>query len=91
EQTGVYFQDQIKFDRLVLTLGGRYDVARQSGPTRTLATGALAIQNVPADAFTGRASLLYLFDNGIAPYVSYSEAFEPIATGRIFDTTFGTV
>ena len=91
EQTGVYFQDQIKFDRLVLTLGGRYDVARQSGPTRTLATGALAIQNVPADAFTGRASLLYLFDNGIAPYVSYSEAFEPIATGRIFDTAFGTV
>ncbi|WP_183437294.1 TonB-dependent siderophore receptor [Methylobacterium sp. R2-1] len=91
EQTGVYFQDQIKFDRLVLTLGGRYDIARQSGPTRTLATGALAIQNAPADAFTGRASLLYLFDNGVAPYVSYSEAFEPITGGRIFDPTFGTV
>ncbi|MCJ2036376.1 TonB-dependent siderophore receptor [Methylobacterium sp. J-068] len=90
EQTGVYFQDQIKFDRLVLTLGGRYDVARQSGPTRTIATGAVANQNVPSDAFTGRASLLYLFDSGIAPYVSYSEAFEPIVTGRIFDTTFGT-
>ncbi|MET3693465.1 iron complex outermembrane receptor protein [Methylobacterium goesingense] len=90
EQTGVYFQDQIKFDRLVLTLGGRYDVARQSGPTRTLATGAIANQNVPSDAFTGRASLLYLFDNGFAPYVSYSEAFEPIVNGRIFDTAFGT-
>lgn len=33
QQTGVYFQDQAKFDRLVLTLGGRYDVARQTGPT----------------------------------------------------------
>lgn len=90
EQTGVYFQDQVKFDRLVLTLGGRYDIARQSGPTRTIATGAVANQDVPADAFTGRASLLYLFDSGVAPYVSYSEAFEPIVAGRIFDTAFGT-
>ena len=90
EQTGVYLQDQIKFDRLVLTLGGRYDSARQSGPTRSLTTGVVANQDVPADAFTGRASLLYLFDNGIAPYVSYSEAFEPIVNGRIFDTAFGS-
>ncbi len=89
-QTGVYFQDQVKFDRLLLTLGGRYDVARQSGPTRSLTTGVVANQDVPSDAFTGRASLLYLFDNGLAPYVSYSEAFEPITSGRIFDTTFGT-
>lgn len=90
EQTGVYFQDQVKLDRLILTLGGRYDVARTTGPTRTIATGAIAQQDVPADAFTGRASLLYLFDSGIAPYVSYSEAFEPITNGRIFDPNFGT-
>ncbi|WP_238296726.1 TonB-dependent siderophore receptor [Methylobacterium soli] len=90
EQTGVYVQDQVKFDRLVLTLGGRYDTARQTGPTRTIATGVVANQDVPADAFTYRASLLYLFDSGVAPYVSYSEAFEPITTGRIFDTAFGT-
>ncbi|MFE1599243.1 TonB-dependent siderophore receptor [Methylobacterium sp. ID0610] len=90
EQTGVYLQDQVKFDRLVLTLGGRYDVARQSGPTRTLATGAVATQDVPADAMTYRASLLYLFDSGVAPYVSYSEAFEPITNSRIFDPAFGS-
>jgi len=85
QQTGIYFQDQIKFDRLVLTLGGRYDWARQSGPTRTLATGAVSTQDAPAEAFTGRASLLYLFDSGVAPYVSYSEAFEPIVSGLIYD------
>ncbi|WP_238313910.1 TonB-dependent siderophore receptor [Methylobacterium crusticola] len=90
EQTGVYLQDQVKFDRLVLTLGGRYDVARQTGPTRTLATGAVAFQDVPADAMTYRASLLYLFEAGVAPYVSYSEAFEPITSGRIYDPAFGT-
>ena len=31
QQTGVYFQDQAKFDRFILTLGGRYDTARQTG------------------------------------------------------------
>lgn len=91
EQTGLYVQDQVKFDRLVLTLGGRYDWARTSGPTRTLATNVVTNQDVPAEAFTGRASLLYLFDNGVAPYVSYSEAFEPITAGRIFDANFGSV
>lgn len=91
EQTGLYVQDQVKFDRLVLTLGGRYDWARSSGPTRTLATNVVTNQDVPSEAFTGRASLLYLFDNGLAPYVSYSEAFEPITAGRIFDANFGSV
>jgi iron complex outermembrane receptor protein len=91
EQTGVYFQDQVKFDRLVLTLGGRYDWARTSGPTRSLTTNVVTNQDVPSEAFTGRASLLYLFDNGFAPYVSYSEAFEPITAGRIFDANFGSI
>ncbi|MCJ2048066.1 TonB-dependent siderophore receptor [Methylobacterium sp. J-078] len=91
EQTGIYFQDQVKFDRLVLTLGGRYDWASNSGPTRNLTTNVVTNQDVPSEAFTGRASLLYLFDNGFAPYVSYSEAFEPITSGRIFDPNFGTV
>ncbi|WP_116300323.1 TonB-dependent receptor domain-containing protein, partial [Escherichia coli] len=27
--------------------------------------------------FTGRAGLLYAFDNGISPYVSYSTSFDP--------------
>nr|USU30577.1 TonB-dependent siderophore receptor [Methylobacterium sp. OTU13CASTA1] len=95
QQTGVYFQDQAKFDRLVLTLGGRYDVASQTGPTRSFNlannTSTLTLQDAPADAFTGRASLLYLFDSGVAPYVSYSQAFEPIVSGRVFDPAFGTV
>ncbi|MFG5117542.1 TonB-dependent siderophore receptor [Methylorubrum sp. POS3] len=89
KQTGIYFQDQIKFDRLVLTLGGRYDWAHQSGSTRVFASNRITMQDVPAEAFTGRASLLYLFDNGVAPYVSYSQAFEPITSGRIFDGKAG--
>ena len=30
-------------------------------------------------AYTGRAGLTYLFSNGIAPYVSYSQSFLPQA------------
>ena len=87
----MWAQDAITFlPALTLTLGGRYDTARTNGPTRTLATGAVAFQDVPSDAMTYRASLLYLFDSGVAPYVSYSEAFEPIVNGRIFDTAFGS-
>ncbi|WP_405030689.1 TonB-dependent siderophore receptor [Methylobacterium sp. WCS2018Hpa-22] len=90
-QTGIYFQDQVKVDRLTLTLGGRYDWVRQSGPTRDMAGQLVSDQDAPSEAFTGRASLLYLFDSGIAPYVSYSEAFEPQFSGQIFtgDPSFG--
>ncbi|KQP47277.1 TonB-dependent receptor [Methylobacterium sp. Leaf106] len=91
QQTGIYFQDQIKVDRLTLTLGGRYDWASQTGPTRDMAGKLVSEQNAPSEAFTGRASLLYLFDSGVAPYVSYSEAFEPLVSGQIYngDPTFG--
>lgn len=34
-------------------------------------------------AITGRGGLVYLFDNGIAPYASYSTSFQPT-----IDTTF---
>jgi iron complex outermembrane receptor protein len=73
KQTGVYLQDQIRFDRLTVSLGGRYDVAR----TETLnnLTGAAATRD--DEAFTGRAGASYQFANGLAPYVSYMESFLP--------------
>lgn len=77
-QTGLYLQDQIKIDRLSLVLGGRYDWARSVSDTKTFETGA--VRHSPttrSEAFTGRAGAIYNFDNGFAPYVSYSESFEP--------------
>jgi iron complex outermembrane receptor protein len=45
-------------------------------------------------AFTGRAGLAYLFDNGVSPYVSYSTSFSPQigtdAAGQAFQPTTGT-
>lgn len=59
--------------QLILTLGGRYDWALQTDNDILSST----IGKKTDTAFTGRAGLIYLFDNGFAPYVSYSTSFMP--------------
>jgi len=77
-QTGLYLQDQIKIDRLVLLFGGRLDWYDSTTENRQPGSFALTGTSRQTDhAFTGRAGAVYLFDNGLAPYVSYSESFEP--------------
>lgn len=76
-QTGLYAQDQIKIERLSLLLGGRYDWTRTVTDSTSLLNGVKTHTPTRAEAFTGRAGLIYNFDNGIAPYISYSESFEP--------------
>ncbi len=86
EQTGLYVQDQAEWNKWVMTLGGRYDFAKSSVHTRKTSY-ADASDNVNRDeAFTWRGGINYLFDNGISPYFSYSESFEPNA-GRSLDGT----
>lgn len=89
EQYGLYAQDQIAIDNWILTLGGRYDWA----PSRSDYEGTFPEKN-DDEAFTGRAGLTYLFANGFAPYVSYSESFQPLAgrdaNGSAFKPTTGT-
>ena len=83
-QYGVYLQDQIKLDRLSLLVGGRFDQAEAR--TRALTTGVLTKQDDTAR--TGRVALMYNFDNGFAPYVSYSTSFEPVAGTAFGGTPF---
>jgi iron complex outermembrane receptor protein len=73
-QTGIYVQDQMKFDRWVLNLGGRYDWSKIA--SNDVLFGTSAEQHDSAS--TGRAGLLYKFDNGVAPYVSYATSFLPL-------------
>ena len=75
QQIGLYAQDQMRYDRWVLALSGREDAVRSTthdylGDTRQTQTN---------HAFSGRAGLMYLFDNGLAPYASYSTSFLPVA------------
>lgn len=89
-QVGIYAQEQAKlFDRLVIQLGGRYDFARTEDTDNLTDTKTTTSD----EAFTGRAGLVYLFDNGLAPYASYSESFEPVlgsdANGQPFKAEEG--
>jgi len=70
KQTGLYAQDQIKFDGgLILTLGARYDwVTVQNRLTST---------EVDDQEASYRAGASYVFDNGIVPYISYAKSFQP--------------
>lgn len=81
-QYGLYLQDQIKVDRVVVTAGLRHDWARSD--SRNNLTSSTTRQN--DTALTGRLGLAYLFDSGVTPYVSYSTSFNPQA-GVSMDAT----
>ena len=89
EQTGLYAQDQMLWDKVLVTLGGRYDWAKQDSLNRVS-----GVQDSRDDRqFTWRGGVNYLFDNGVTPYFSYSESFEPAsqtgASGNIFAPSKG--
>ena len=75
EQAGIYVQDQAEWDKWVFTLGGRYDWSKQATTVRS-DNGYIERND---QQFTWRGGVNYLFDNGISPYVSYSQSFEPNA------------
>lgn len=89
EQTGLYAQDQAEWDKWVLTLGGRYDYAT----TSTLTRSSNSMAENHDQQFTWRGGLNYVFDNGVSPYFSYSQSFEPVsgssAGGKPFDPSHG--
>ena len=74
DQAGLYAQDQIRFGKLAATFGVRQDWANTDEDNRL--TGQTDQSN-SEQRFTYRAGLVYLFDNGFAPYVSYSTSFQP--------------
>ncbi|MDI3425137.1 ferrichrome porin FhuA [Enterobacter sp. V87_3] len=89
KQTGVYAQDQIEWDKVLVTLGGRYDWAKQDSLNRVAGT----TDSRNDKEFTWRGGVNYLFDNGVTPYFSYSESFEPSSQagegGKIFAPSKG--
>ena len=77
-QTGIYAQDQIKIDRLSILLGGRYDWSSSVSDAISLIGRDPTHTQTRQKAFTGRTGLIYNFDNGVAPYVSYYESLSLI-------------
>ena len=72
-QLGYYLQDQISVGGWRLTGGLRYDRAR----TSSLDTDTQVATDWNGSETSTRLGALYLFDNGLAPYLSYSESFDP--------------
>lgn len=73
DQIGIYAQDQISLGKLTVVGGVRQDWV--SAKTVSYVNGG--VTNQDNHAFTGRAGVIYNFDNGIAPYFNYSTSFQP--------------
>lgn len=70
-QRGLYVQDQIAYENWRFLISGRWDQADVSN------TSYGATSDWDGSHFSTRAGIVYLFDNGLSPYVSYSESFNP--------------
>ncbi|HAQ25602.1 MAG TPA: TonB-dependent siderophore receptor [Pseudomonas sp.] len=73
QRSGLYLQDQIELDRWRLSAGVRRDWVHVRSDDNLTGINSKASDS----ATTFQLGALYLFDNGIAPYVSYAESFQP--------------
>ncbi|KJH76483.1 TonB-dependent siderophore receptor [Pseudomonas sp. ES3-33] len=82
-QTGLYVQDQMYIDQWRLTLGGREDWVHTG--TKFFNKGDAT--NTERDKkFSANAAISYVFDNGIVPYLSYAESFQPTSNATASPT-----
>lgn len=76
QQTGYYLQHQLRLDdRWVFLAGARYDQAKVDNINRDANTR----QEADDDQLSLSGGVMYLAENGVSPYVSYTESFQPIA------------
>ncbi len=80
-QIGFYAQDQIRWNRWTATLGLRHDRAK----TDTEGRPAAAVDD---SAWTKRLGATYQMDAGWAPYLSYSESFQPLGGVDFYGTPY---
>ncbi|MEP0071346.1 MAG: TonB-dependent siderophore receptor [Marinomonas sp.] len=89
EQTGLYVQDQVRFNNWVFLAGARYDQYdyKETGTKY----GSEATTEIDQNQLSGRIGALYQFDNGISPFINFAQSFEPVSgsdkDGNEFDTS----
>lgn len=88
EQFGLYAQDQVKLGNLTWLIGLRWDSVDMDTDSEFVPTGAVTRTAQSDRAWTWRTGLIYQFDNGIAPYASYSTSFEPVSGTDFFNRPF---
>ncbi|MGC7559911.1 TonB-dependent siderophore receptor [Pasteurella sp. PK-2025] len=72
-QLGIYAQNQIEIGNLDLLIGGRWDKVNMRNEDRLKAKSTSNADQ----QFTWRTGAIYNFNNGLAPYLSYSTSFMP--------------
>ncbi len=89
-RVGLYSQDELQWNGWHLLLGGRHDWSQMR--TNNNLTHTRTESNDTAWSY--RAGLSYPFDNGLAPWISTSTAFDPLtgtdASGAPFKPTKST-
>ncbi|HWT71789.1 MAG TPA: TonB-dependent siderophore receptor [Oxalicibacterium sp.] len=69
-QVGLYLQDQMKIGQWIISAGLRHDRVNNALDGE---------EDEKSHATTKRLGVMYKFENGWSPYVSYSESFTPVA------------
>ncbi|MCG9681740.1 TonB-dependent siderophore receptor [Vibrio sp. Isolate23] len=85
KQLGIYFQDQVRLDQLVLIGGGRFDQYESESVYYSTKSDH--------NHFTYRVGALYELESGLSPFASYATSFEPAPgvdkNNRAFDPETG--
>ena len=75
QMKGVYAQIQSKYDHWLFLLGGRQDWVDSDFRDKVASASNISSED---KKFTYQGGVMYQFDNGMTPYVSYSTAFVPV-------------
>ncbi|WP_434635258.1 TonB-dependent siderophore receptor [Vibrio sp. SCSIO 43086] len=95
KQIGVYLQDQVRYDQLVMIAGIRWDKydSNTDAVSDYLGTISNSKEELDDTNVSFRVGGLYELDFGLSPYLTYSESFEPIAgadsSGKAFEPSTG--
>ena len=94
KQLGFYLQDELHLDALTVIAGLRRDHYESNDDSDYVYAGSAYPGDVDIDqrATSGRLAAIYTLANGVAPYIGYSESFEPQSgtdtnTGSAFEPT----
>ncbi|MCG3879504.1 TonB-dependent siderophore receptor [Psychrobacter sp. Ps6] len=94
-QLGFYVQDEMKWQDLTIVAGLRHDNFESTTQQTDASQGAVYNNETfgnDASETSGRFAAIYDFDNGLSPFFSYSESFQPVVgsnfiTNKPFEPT----
>lgn len=91
DEWGVYAQNRATIDRWIVDFGLRYGHIKTGASNGGFGATTTAAED---GKWTGNAAVMYQFDNGLAPYLSYATSFQQDAigtdvNGNAFDPTNG--